>query len=203
MNVKYKDLIRAGLVSVLLALNTSWAQQTVIHRDAHNFKAGVTLESTVTRPARERAISAANGRVGSQAGFAIPSAHSGFTNTGIAGLPASQSGSKFVIPIEGLTVGDIITAFKVEAQIESAGGAVTLDADLRKVTNVAGDATDASIGAITQVSVTADTKVETAKTLAAAETVAADEQFYVILTGTTAAATDVQLLGITVTTTEN
>lgn len=164
----------------------------------------VSFESgcTVTRPV-EVAISAGAGKAGATAGWAMPSAHSGFTNATIAGLPASQTASTFVIPLQHLRVGDVITSFKVEAQIESAGGTVTLDADLRKVTNVAGDATDASIGAITQVSVTADTKSEPTKTLTTAETVAADEQFYVLLTGTTAASTDVQLLGITVSVTQN
>ena len=79
---------------------------------------------------------------------------------------------------------------------------VTLDADLRKITNVAANATDASIGAITQVSVIADTKVESSKTLATPEVVAADEQYYVLITGTTGASTDVQLLGVTVSVTE-
>lgn len=150
----------------------------------------------------ERMISAGLGFVGATAGWAKPSAHSGFTNSAIVGLPASQTASTFVIPLTELKVGDTITAFKIEAQIESAGGAVTLDADLRKVTNAAANATDASIGAITQVSVTADTKSEASKTLTTPEVVAADEQYYVLLTGTTAAATDIQLLGITLTVNE-
>lgn len=162
-----------------------------------DIQAGATVGRAV-----EKLISASSGRVGATAGWAAPSAHSGFTNSGVVGLPASQSASTFVIPLTGLKVGDTITAFKVEAQVESAGGAVTLDADLRKLTNVAADITDASIGAITQVAVTADTKVESSKTLATPEVVAADEQYYVLLTGTTAASTDIQLLGITLSVTE-
>lgn len=163
----------------------------------------VALESgaSVTR-AVELLVSAALGRVGATAGWACPSAHSGFTNAAVAGLPASQTASTYIIPLTGLKVGDTITAFKVEAQIEAAGNTVTLDADLRKITNVAANATDASIGAITQVSVIADTKVESSKTLATPEVVAADEQYYVLITGTTGASTDVQLLGVTVSVTE-
>lgn len=144
-----------------------------------------------------RLIPAFHGKAGATAGWAAPSAHSGFTNSGVVGLPASQTASTFVIPLSGLKVGDTITAFSVAAQIESAGNTATLDADLRKLTVVADNVTDASIGAITQVSATADTAVSSSKTLATPEVVAADEQFYVLLTGTTAASTDIQLIGIT------
>ena len=156
----------------------------------------------ITRVGNEKVFPAGAGKAGATAGWAFPSAHSGFTNSGVVGLPASQTASTWVIPVQGLKVGDTITDFKVSAQIESAGGTVTLDADLRKLTAVAADVTDASVGAITQVSVTADTKVSSSKTLATPEVVAADEEFYILLTGTTAASTDVQLLGATITVTE-
>jgi hypothetical protein len=106
-----------------------------------------------------------------------------------------------VLPLTGLTIGDTVTSFKVVAQIESAGNTATLDADLRKLTNAVGDPTDASIGAITQVSVTADTAVAAEKT-GLTEVVAATEALYVLLTATTAASTDIRLLGITYTVTE-
>ncbi len=133
-------------------------------------------------------------KIGATAGWAAV----GATNLAEATLPASQTASTLVVPIRGLKVGDIITGFKVSAQIESAGGAVTLDADLRKLTNAAGDPTDASVGAITQVAVTADTAVAASKT-GLSDTVAADEWFYVLITGTTAASTDIRFLGVTVT----
>ena len=124
-------------------------------------------------------------------------------NLGLAAtIPAAQTAETLVIPVDGLKVGDIITDFSVIAQIESAGGTVTLDADLRKLTNAAADVVDASIGAITQVSVTADTAVASSKTLAAAETIAADETFYVLLTATTGASTDIALQGLTVSVTQ-
>lgn len=139
----------------------------------------------------------AGAKVGGTAGFTFAHNDSG------ARCPASQTGAKLVVPITGLNIGDTITAFQVQAQIESAGGTVTLDADLRKLTNAAADPADASIGAITQVSVTADTKSEASKTLATAEVVAADETIYCLITVTTAASTDVQVLGVNVTINED
>jgi len=116
-------------------------------------------------------------------------------------LPASQTASTLVIPVDGLKVGWTITAFGLNCQIESAGGTVTLDAALRSLTNLAADPTDASVGAITQVSVTADTKSEPQKT-GLADVVEADERFYILVTGTTAASTDVRCLNANVTVTE-
>lgn len=193
---------------VLLTATFSFAQNVPCYfpQGGASFVAGsgctIDIQSGATVQRTEQIIvSAGGGVIGATAGWAIPSAHSGFTNAGIAGLPASSTASTLVIPVEGLKVGDIITAFSVVGQIESAGGGVTLDAALRKLTVAAGDTTDASLGAITQVSVTADEAVEDSKTLATPETVAANEQFYVLITGTTAASTDIQLSGVTLTVT--
>jgi len=175
---------------------------SVIVKSGGTFTAQSGSTSSITRSV-ERMLAAFQGKAGLIAGWAFPSAHSGFTNAAVVGLPASQTASTFVIPIDAVKVGETITAFSVQAQIESAGGAVTLDADLRKITTVAGDSTDVSIGAITQVAVTADTKVAASKTLATPEVVAADEMYYILVTGTTAASTDIQLSGITLTVTEN
>lgn len=151
--------------------------------------------ASVTR-AKVLNVPAKLGHIGAGAGFATNG------NTGAVTCPASQSAATFVIPVPGLNIGDTVTAFKVIAQIESAGNGVTLDADLRKLTNAAGDPTDASIGAITQVSVTADTAVSSSKTLAAEEVVASGESLYCLVTVTTAGSTDVQLLGLEVSITE-
>lgn len=135
-------------------------------------------------------------RVGATAGWVVTG-----TNNGRTTLPASQTGSTLVIPISA-KVGTTITAFSLIGQVESAGGSVTIDADLRKVTAAAADVTDVSIGAITQLAVTADTALSasnTNKTLAVAETVAAGETFYILVTATTAAATDIDLQGALVT----
>lgn len=119
-----------------------------------------------------------------------------------ATLAASQTGSTLIIPVAPLKRGWTITGFGLELQIESAGNTVTVDADLRKQTNVAADPTDASVGTITQVSVTADTKSEPTKT-GLSEVVAADEYFYIKVTATTAGSTDIRLLGANITVTES
>lgn len=138
-------------------------------------------------------VNAALGRAGATSGFTNAS------DTGEARVPQSQTASTFVLPLTGLKKGDIVSKFKVIAQIESGGNTVTLDADLRKLTNVAADPTDASLGAITQVSVTADTAVSSEKELSTAEVIASGEQLYVLFTVTTGASCDVRLLGVEVT----
>ena len=128
-------------------------------------------------------------KVGGGAGWVV----AGADNLPYVGtMAASQTAGTLIIPIDGLHLGDTITGFKVIAQIESAGGVVTLDADLRAVTNVAAEPTDASIGTIAQVSVTADTAVAEAKT-GLNEVVTSGRSYYLKITGTTAAATDVIL----------
>jgi hypothetical protein len=137
-------------------------------------------------------------KAGATAGWSVGG---GAVNTGLlATLPASQTGSTLVVPISGLTPGERLVGFSLTGQIESAGGAVTVDADLRKHTAAAADVADASVGAITQLAVTADTILSKANTRKGAldEIVAEDETFYVLLTATTAAATDIALQGVTV-----
>lgn len=150
----------------------------------------------MTRTGQEYQLSSP-AKVGGTAGWVVAAA----VNLYEATLPASQTGSKLIIPIRGLKVGWTVTGFKIVLQIESAGGTVTVDADLRKLTNAAGDPTDASVGAIVQVSVTADTAVAATKT-ALAEVIAADEWLYIELTATTGGSTDIRYLGATVTVTE-
>jgi hypothetical protein len=138
-------------------------------------------------------IPAGVGRVGTTAGWVNTG-----TNINQATVAASQTGSTFTIPVTGLEIGDTIVSFKVVGQVESAGGSVTLDADLRQLTNAAADPADASLGAITQVAVTADTAVASSKTLATAELIASGDMPYVLLTATTAGSTDIRLLGVEV-----
>jgi len=143
-----------------------------------------------------------NVKVGATSGWAVGG---GAVNTGLAGtVPASQTASTAVVQLPRLKVGDTITGFHLIGQIESAGGTVTVDADLRKLTAAAADVTDASVGAITQLSVTADTIMSASNTRKASlsEVVAADESFYVLLTVTTDGSTDVALQGIALEVTE-
>ena len=166
---------------------------------ATTFAGNVAISGTVGRSGQQYVqIAAGDCKVGAAAGWTVAAG----ANTALVTCAASQTAATLVIPIKvPLKVGWTITAFSVIAQIESAGGTVTLDAALRKQTNAAGDVVDASVGAITQVSVTADTAVATAKT-GLSEVVAANETFYILVTATTVGSTDIALQGITLTVTE-
>lgn len=136
------------------------------------------------------------GKVGAGAGWVVGAA----TDLPyLATMAASQTAGTLVVPIDGLRIGDTITAFKIIGQIESGGNAVTLDADLRAVTNVAAEPTDASIGAITQVSATADTAVAAEKT-GLSEVVTSGKSYYLLITGTTLGSTDIILQHCEITT---
>jgi hypothetical protein len=111
----------------------------------------------------------------------------------IATVAQSQTGSTLVIGLTGLRVGDTITGFSVYSSINSAGNTVTLDGDLRKITIAAGAAgTDASVGTMTQVSVTAATASTATKT-GLTEVVTAGVAYYLLLTATTGATTTIEL----------
>lgn len=130
-------------------------------------------------------------KVGATAGWVI----TGGTNIGHATLPASQTASTLVIPMPELPVGTTILGWGVAGQVESAGGNVTLTGDLRKLTNAAADNTDASLSTDNVGTLTADTILSQANLGATglSEVVAADESFYLLLTGTTAASTDIDV----------
>lgn len=146
-------------------------------------------------------IPAARGRAGGTATV-------GYVNTGVdttmVTLAASATADTWVIPLDGVNIGDTVTGFTLIGQLESAGGAVTVDAAMRKMTMAAADPTDAAFGtacAITQISKTADYEISDSKT-ACSETLATGEIFYLLITTTTAASTDVQLAGIELTLTK-
>lgn len=109
---------------------------------------------------------------------------------------ASAGAAKLVVPVSGLNVGDKIVGFGVIGQIESGGNAATLDANLRKLTAAAAANTDASVASITQISVTADTAINPAngEKRHFSVTVTSSDTFYILITATTAASTDVDLL---------
>jgi len=121
-------------------------------------------------------------------------------NTGIATCAASQTAATFCIPLD-VKEGDVITGFKISGQLESAGNTATVDADLRATTAAAADLSDASIGAITKISKAADYLIADSKT-GLSHTVISGNSYYVLITVTTAAATDVALQGVELTVTE-
>lgn len=157
----------------------------------------VTTISDANTSAIKRIISApAHAKVGGTAGFVVAAA----ANIALVTCPASQTGSKLVVPMPDLKVGDRITGFHLVGQIESAGNAVTLDAELRKHTAAAADVADASVGSITQLSVTADAIMGATNTRKAAldVVVAEDETYYVLITATTLASTDIALQAVAI-----
>jgi hypothetical protein len=139
-------------------------------------------------------------KVGAAAGWVV---NAGANLPYVATMAASQTAGTLVIPIHGLKIGDTITGFRVVAQIESAGGAVTLDGALRATTNVAAEPTDAAIGTgMTQVAVSADTAASQVKT-GLTEVVTSGKTYYLLVTGTTAASTDIILQACELTVTES
>jgi len=154
----------------------------------------ITTGSTKTRTDQEYYYNAGAGKAGATAGFDFDN------DTGTATVPASQTASTLTIPLN-LKEGDIITGFELQGQIESAGGTVTVDADLRATTAVASGLTDASIGAIPQISKTADYLINDEKT-GLSHTTIAGNAYYLLVTVTTGGSTDVDLQGCRVTVTE-
>lgn len=166
------------------------------------FEVDSTGVTTLTRASQKRLITA-GAKIGATAGAAVSAADN--VNS-LFRVPASQTAATVVIPISGLKVGDIINSYHLLGQIESAGNTVTVDAALRKQTVAAGDNVDSLVtgGAMVQLSVTADTAMSasnTSKTVTA-DTVGADESFYLLVTVTTAGSTDVDCLGVAVVVTE-
>jgi hypothetical protein len=143
----------------------------------------------------------AGGRAGTTSGWSVSTGNIGV----IGNLPASQTGSTFLIPLSGLEVGDQIVEFHMIGQIEAGGGTATLDADLRRLTAAASDVTDESVDTMTQVATSSDLALSssnTSTTLDAVETVGELETFYIKVTGTTQLATDVALQGVALTITK-
>lgn len=144
------------------------------------------------RKTREVVVSGYS-KVGATAGWTVGG---GAVNIGrLATCPASQTASTLVVPVMGLEVGDVVEGFYLNGQIESASGAVTLDAALRKTTAAAADLTDAAVASMTQISASADTAVNRTNSIKTgfADAVGSDEQFYFLITATTAASTDIDL----------
>lgn len=159
----------------------------------------LSLPGTVQRTSQRYCYGIAGAKVGATAGWVVNAA----ADFPAATCPASQTAATLVIPIGNLKSGTIITGFGLCGQIESAGGAVTVDCALRKCTTAAGDFVDASVSTMTQISVTADTAIDsTQDKTGLSVTVAQTEVYYMLVTVTTAGSTDVDLRGIRLVVTE-
>lgn len=157
--------------------------------------------SSVVRAAVVRQSGLGRAKVGTTAGWTVNAANNIGT---VATVAASQTACTLVIPVF-VQVGETITGFGISASINSAGGTVTLDANLRSLTPAAGaTATDTSIGSITQISVTAATAVTPASLggkSGLSTVVVSGTQYYLLLTATTAASTTIELDQVEVTVT--
>lgn len=164
----------------------------------------LTASGSVVRTGRQVVTPVCgNAKVGATAGWVITAGTDKYSAT----LPASQTSSTLVIPVTGLEVGDTLTAVAVVGQVESAGNNVTLTMDVRKLTAAAADLTDASLGTDNVGTLTSDTVLTDAngnlKVSSLTEVIAADESVYVLLTGTTAASTDIDIQSIVATVTRS
>lgn len=161
--------------------------------------AALGITGAVTRTAQTYTYT--TGKVGATAGWVVAAAADVYAMT----VPASQTSSTLVIPVTGLHVGDIITGGNLVGQVESAGGAVQINVELKKYTAAAADLTPATVSDIVRLtSLTADTILSvTNSTLGVLnETVGADETFYFLVTATTAGSTDIALQGAQLTVTQ-
>ena len=138
----------------------------------------------------------ARAKVGATAGWAIPTT----TNTPVmATMAASQTAGTLVVNLDGLKVGSVIKNLHLVGQVESAGNAVTITADLRRIQAVAADPADSSVDAFdaaTSVSADAVLSEANAVTPTLTHTVEAGYSYYALVTATTLASTDIQLLGV-------
>lgn len=159
--------------------------------------ATLDLKGNFTRASQQRIFNT-GAKVGTTAGWVVNAGD----DIGLAATcPASQTAATLVIPVPGLKVGDKITAFSIVGQIESVGNAVTIDAALHKHTAVAADVSDTIVGSIATVNETSQATVGAEKT-GLSTTILQSETYFVLITATTTALTDIALQGVTVTVTE-
>lgn len=151
----------------------------------------------VTKTGRYLNINRA-GKVGATAGFVVNAAD----DVAVCGrCPASQTNATLIVPIEGLVAGDRIQGGFLSGQIESAGNTATIRWQLRKQIAAAADPTDSQVtNMAAALSVTADTALSASNAALPEidEEVLAGSTYYAVVTVTTAAATDVQVLALAI-----
>ncbi len=173
--------IPAGKIPIV-RINWTVAMAEITNDDLDDIRPALITGDSVT-------VLHTRAKVGAGAGWVVDPAN----DIGLlATLPASQTNATMKIFLDGLEVGDTLTAFGLVGQLESGGLAVTIDADLRKLTAAAGDVTDTSIDTLTTISETSQHKIDEEKTVS--EVIAADETFYILVDATTLALTDVAMM---------
>ena len=162
----------------------------------------VEAGAVITRPGRQLVVPVCgNAKAGATAGWVITAG----TNISHSTLPASATNSTLVIPITGLEIGDTLTAVSVQGQVESGGNNVTLVMSVRKILTAAADNVDSQLGTGNVGTLVADTVISSANLAVTGltEVMAEGENVYVLLTGTTAAATDIDITGLLITVTRS
>jgi hypothetical protein len=139
-------------------------------------------------------------KVGTTSGWVVNAAN----NLGLcATLPAGVTAGTLVVPVDNLSIGTRIQGFYPVGQVESAGNTASITVELRKLTAAAADVSDSSVATTGAVSFTADGILGRITSFAenVGATVADGESYYFLVSGTTAASTDIALQGIMVQTT--
>lgn len=175
--------------------DTVTADKTGLYRlRCSAFTSGTVVGSlSLLRNLLKMILPASIGKAGATSGW-VPA---GANNVSLATLPQSQTASTLVIPLPNFLAGWTIKGFHPIGQIESGGNTATLDISLRKQTAAAADVADSLVASATQLSVTADTALNKTNAFTAnlSEVVAEDASYYLLVTGTTAASTDIALAG--------
>jgi hypothetical protein len=141
-------------------------------------------------------------RVGATSGFVLTA-----IDNSKATMAQSQTAGTLVIPILGLKVGDTITGYSLQGMINAGvtGNSTTINSALHSVQAVAGSSTDTAITSATTSNIStvnAALNSTTAVCTGLASVVTADTTFYILVTGTTAAAVTAAIHGALVTVTE-
>lgn len=163
----------------------------------------LTVTKTLRRPNLKLTVPVlGNSKVGATAGWVI----TGGTNIAHATLPASQTSSTLIINLSGhLEPGDTLKSLWLNGQAESAGANVAMTLSLRRVRSAAADNEDTELGTKSTGNFTADTLFTFNNTGISLEgasgsngaLVQEDSVYYLRITGTTAASTDIDLLSVT------
>lgn len=135
-------------------------------------------------------------KAGTTAGWTVNAANNLGT---LATMAAGGTASTLVVYLDSLKVGSRIVGGHCVGQIESAGNTATFTWALRKLTAVAAEPTDALVEDMAAaLSVTADAAIVSANSSIPAinEKVEEGAVYYALITSTTAASTDIQLLGV-------
>lgn len=136
-------------------------------------------------------------KVGATAGWTVNNG----VNTAYANCPASQTAATLILPVTGIKPGNIITGFYFNGGLVSAGGAVTIDAALRKQVATSGAVpTDSLVASMTQIALSAAALISqgNSEKTGLSETVVDGASYYWLITVTTAASTSVNLLNAVV-----